>query len=278
MADVATDRVAPAIFISHGAGPMPLLNPASDPNHGPTRTFFEQVAPQWLGLHDPATKPAAIVLVTAHWEENVVNISSGTSHELYFDYYGFPRPAYSVRYDAPGSPELAEKIKLLLTEANIEAQLNPKRGWDHGVFVPMKLIHPSADVPIVQVSLARSLDPQLHFRIGQALAQLRQDNIAIVGSGMSFHGGRGSSQVKNHSKNFLLALSGACSKTSVEERGEALKGWASMPYARECHPREEHLIPLHVVAGAAGEGRVKTHDIKSASSEITIRCFGWGQP
>ncbi|CAK4069303.1 unnamed protein product [Aphanomyces euteiches] len=276
MVNTAVCRVAPAVFVNHGGGPMPYLVTVTDPEQGPTRAFLENVASQWLGLNDPATKPAAIVLVTAHWEENVVTISSSEKHELLYDYYGFPPEAYNLKYDAPGSPSLAQKIKSLLTDASIPSQLNPTRGWDHGVFIPMKLIYPAADIPIVQVSLANSLDPDLHFRLGQALAPLRQENIAIVGSGMSFHSFRPTSQVKVQTKDFTDALNAASAKTSVEERGEALKAWKSFPHARACHPREEHLIPLHVVAGAAGEGSVTTYDIENPFWNNFVRSFGWG--
>ncbi|KAF0693057.1 Aste57867_15928 [Aphanomyces stellatus] len=266
-------KKAVAVFVNHGAGPLPVLMPATDPDHGPTRIFLEQVAPQWLGLNDPATKPTAIILVTAHWEESVVTISSGKSHNLLYDYHGFPAPAYSISYKARGSPAIADKIQSLLTAANIPSKLDPKRGWDHGVFVPMKLINPTEDVPIVQMSVVAGWDPALHYHIGQALASLRDENIAIVGSGATFHPSQAVSNMEKKAKRFNDALAKACAKTSADERGEALTAWTSLPHARDCHQREEHLIPLHVVAGAGGDGASTSH--KNGSSGM-YRSFAWG--
>ncbi|KAF0684415.1 hypothetical protein As57867_023526, partial [Aphanomyces stellatus] len=181
MVQAVIRRKAPAIFVNHGAGPLPLLKPVTDPDHGPTRAFLEQVAPQWLGLKDLATKPAAIVVVTAHWETiPEVTISSGESHDLLYDYYGFPSDAYSISYKAKGSPAVAQKIHDLLSQASIPSKLDATRGWDHGTFVPMKLINPEEDIPVVQMSVVGSWDPAHHLRIGQVLAALRDENIAIL--------------------------------------------------------------------------------------------------
>ncbi|KAF0691135.1 hypothetical protein As57867_017519, partial [Aphanomyces stellatus] len=266
-------RKAPAVFVNHGAGPFPILKPITDPRHGSTRAFLENVAPQWLGLKDPATKPAAIVLVSAHFEEAVVTISSGEAHDLYYDYYGFPDEAYSLTYKAKGSPVIAQNIQTLLAAANIPSQLDPSRGWDHGVFVPMKLIHPDEDIPIIQMSVVAGLDPALHYRIGQALASLREENIAIVGSGATFHPSRGTDDIEKKAKLFNDALVDACSKSDAVERYEALKSWASLPHARDCHQREEHLIPLHVIAGAGGDGPATSYDI---TGNGMFRSVGWG--
>ncbi|RHY86642.1 hypothetical protein DYB37_000326 [Aphanomyces astaci] len=266
-------RKAPAVFVNHGAGPFPILKPIDDPRHGSTRAFLERVAPKWLGLDDPATKPAAIVLVTAHWEESVVSISSGESHELYYDYYGFPDEAYSLTYKAKGSPAIAHQIHALLAATNIPSKLDPSRGWDHGVFVPMKLIHPAEDIPIVQVSVVAGLDPDLHLRIGQALASLRDENIAIVGSGATFHPSHRTDDSETKAKLFNDALVEASSKPTAVDRHEALKAWAALPHARDCHQREEHLIPLHVIAGAGGDGPATSYDI---TGNGMFRSVGWG--
>ncbi|RHY30842.1 hypothetical protein DYB32_003984 [Aphanomyces invadans] len=269
-------RRAPAIFVNHGAGPLPILRPVTDPDHGTARTFLEQTAPQWLGLHGHDTKPSAIVLVTAHWESSTVAISSGASHKLLFDYSGFPAEAYALTYNAPGSPAIARQIHDLLNAQNIPSKLDAAREWDHGVFVPMKLIHPAADIPIVQVSVVRGSDPDLHFRIGEALAPLRDQNIAIVGSGMSYHSFHGQGNIFQKSKVFSDALVEACGIPDVAGRGAALKAWESMPNARDCHPREEHLMPLHVVAGAGGAGALTSTDfVSSMFAPIHLVAMGW---
>ncbi|RHY05096.1 hypothetical protein DYB36_006753 [Aphanomyces astaci] len=270
-------RRAPAIFVNHGAGPLPVLMPVTDPDHGTARAFLEQVTPAWLGLNDVDTRPSAIVLVTAHWEESTVAISSGASHPLLYDYGGFPKEAYALTYNAKGSPAIAHKIHALLTAQNIPSKLDPTRGWDHGLFVPMKLINPAEDIPIVQLSVVRGSDPDLHFRIGEALAPLRDENIAILGSGMSYHSFHGRGNLVAQSKAFNDALVKACAHVDVQARGEALKAWEAMPGARECHPREEHLIPLHVIAGAAGHDALTSKDILSTMFEpVRLVSMGWG--
>ncbi|KDO16515.1 hypothetical protein SPRG_17967 [Saprolegnia parasitica CBS 223.65] len=251
MATCAAVRAA-AVFANHGAGPFPILKPSTDPNHGPTRLFLETKIPELLSLNDPTKRPKAIVIVTAHWEEPFVAISSGASHDLLYDYYGFPQEAYSLTYKAPGSPEIAQKIHQLLKDANIVSRLDPTRGWDHGTFVPLKLIHPDEDIPIIQVSVVAGLDPIHHFKIGQVLSVLRDENIAIVGSGATFHPSRGTSDLENKARKFNVALTEAVLEADVEDRRQALANWATLPHARDCHQREEHLIPLHVIAGAGG--------------------------
>ncbi|OQR99558.1 extradiol ring-cleavage dioxygenase class III protein subunit B [Achlya hypogyna] len=252
---------AASVYANHGAGPFPILKPATDPNHGPTRHFLETKIPELLGLNDPATRPKAIVVVTAHWEEPYVGISSAESHPLLYDYYGFPDEAYTVTYKAKGAPAIAEKIHQLLSAANIASKLDAERGWDHGTFVPLKLIRPEEDIPIVQISVVAGLDPVLHFKIGQVLSVLRDENIAIVGSGASFHPSRGSADIENKARKFNVALRGAALATDVDARGKALAQWAALPHARDCHQREEHLIPLHVVAGAGADDAGQAFDV-----------------
>ncbi|OQS04284.1 4,5-DOPA dioxygenase extradiol-like [Thraustotheca clavata] len=260
MATCAAIRAA-AVFANHGAGPFPILRPATDPNHGPTRRFLEVNTRELLGLNDPTTRPKAIVIVTAHWEEPYVAISSGETHPLLYDYYGFPDEAYSLTYKAKGSPEIAQKIHKLLTDANIISRLNPTRGWDHGTFVPLKLINPAEDVPIVQVSVVAGMDPKLHFKLGQLLSTLRDENVAILGSGATFHPSRRESDHENKGRKFNQALTQAALAPTADDRNNALSKWASFPHARECHHREEHLIPLHVIAGAGGDDSGEAFDV-----------------
>ncbi|KAF0694928.1 hypothetical protein As57867_014156, partial [Aphanomyces stellatus] len=215
----------------------------------------------------------AIVVVTAHWETiPEVTISSGESHDLLYDYYGFPSDAYSISYKAKGSPAVAQKIHDLLSQASIPSKLDATRGWDHGTFVPMKLINPEEDIPVVQMSVVGSWDPAHHLRIGQVLAALRDENIAILGSGMSYHP-TGFRLVMDNAKPFGEALVAACAKTDAAARGQALTKWESFPKARKCHQREEHLVPLFVVAGAGGDGNVETVDVYDNG---VFKAFGWG--
>lgn len=172
--------LAPAIFVNHGGGPLPLLG---DRDHLPLTKFLKDDIHNYISLKDVK----AIILVTAHWEEPKVAISSGKHHPLYFDYYGFPAESYKYTYDAPGDPELARRVHNQLKKAGIDSKLDDQRGWDHGVFVPMKLINPAANIPIVQMSVLSDQDPERHYRIGQVLKKFRKDGVAILGSGMSYH-------------------------------------------------------------------------------------------
>ncbi|EQC38387.1 hypothetical protein SDRG_04099 [Saprolegnia diclina VS20] len=268
-----TSKRAGAIFVNHGAGPLPLLRPVSDPDHGSTRRFMEVDTPKLLGLEDAATRPRAIVVVSAHWQDDRIQISSGASHDLLYDYYNFPDEAYKVTYKAPGSPEIAQKIHALLAQASIPSNLDPTRGWDHGTFVPMKLIRPQEDIPIVQVSVVAGWDPVLHFKIGQVLSVLRNENIAIIGSGMSFHPNWGTPvtpETEDHARAFVRELTSVVLQPSIVARGDALAKWEALPFARECHQKDEHLIPLMVVAGAGGEGSAQAFDVHKGMYEAFV--------
>lgn len=233
------------------SGPSFFLNSPgrfSDIGHGSESEKSLQAVPrQLLSNH----KPKAILLVSAHWEESdAVHITSRDSYDkLMYDYYGFPAEAYKIEYKAPGNSQLASQVKELLTGKGITSVLDNKRDWDHGVFVPLKVMYPEADIPIVQISLLASLNPRSHIEIGKALAPLRDEGVLIVGSGFMTHN---FNPVKAGSHAFVKALVPLLTKSTPEEREKGLLNWASLPGARESHAREEHLIPLHVVAGAAG--------------------------
>lgn len=245
----------PTLYIPHGGGPCFFM----DWTLGPADTWDKMEG--WLrGLAASLPRrPKAIVVFSAHWEENKVGITSGSAPPLIYDYYGFPPHTYELTYPAPGEPALAGKILGLLDEAGISGYLDSKRGFDHGVFIPFLLIYPEADVPIVQVSLKSSLDATEHLALGAALKPLRDDDFLLVGSGMSFHNMdilmRGG-DAHQSSEQFDAWLIEAC-EAAAPERNRALGDWQSAPAARQAHPREEHLLPLMVIAGAAGEDRGK---------------------
>ena len=174
---------------------------------------------------------------------------------MIYDYSGFPPHTYQLRYDAPGSPALAQQIRDLLADAKFPVRLDPQRGWDHGVFIPLKLIYPDADIPVVQLSLKAGLSPAEHIKVGLALGRLRKQGVLIVGSGMSYHNLRGfrpGEQVEA-SDQFDRWLTEAVTAPTAQVRNEKLLRWQTAPAARQAHPREEHLIPLMVAAGAAGQ-------------------------
>lgn len=187
-------------------------------------------------------------------------MTTGVSPSLIYDYYGFPPESYRLQYAAPGAPELGFRVARLLRSAGIACNEDDKRGFDHGVFVPLMLSYPDAKIPVVQLSLASSLDPELHIRIGEALRPLRQEGVLIFASGMSFHnlpvllrGDRSSSKIDSQSIAFDNFLTEVATNTDCPyaERRNKLIEWESGPGARYAHPREEHLLPLMVAFGAA---------------------------
>jgi aromatic ring-opening dioxygenase catalytic subunit (LigB family) len=202
--------------------------------------------------------PSAILVISAHWEEASPTITSGEFPPLIYDYYGFPEESYAIQYPAPGNPPLAEETLRLLTRAGIEARLDGTRGFDHGLFVPLKIMFPAANIPCIQLSLVSGLEPAAHLGIGRALSGLRTQNVLVLGSGFSFHNMQAffSSQDASDPRNeaFHDWLGETCTNRSLtrEEREQRLTGWEAAPHARYCHPREEHLLPLHVCCGLAG--------------------------
>jgi aromatic ring-opening dioxygenase catalytic subunit (LigB family) len=199
-------------------------------------------------------RPDAILLVSGHWETEGFAFTASPQPPLIYDYYGFPPHTYELRYDVSGDPGLAGRASALLTGAGLAASIDPERGLDHGVFVPLKVAWPDADVPVVEMSVDRGLDPRLHIKAGRALAPLRDQNVLIVGSGMSYHNMRGYGDPRSTppSQAFDRWLVAAV-EADAGARADLLTHWAEAPGGRSSHPREEHLIPLMVAAGA-GDG------------------------
>ena len=239
-----TETRLPSAYISHGGGPCFFMD--WDPPH------------EWDGLREalaslipnlPAT-PRAILVVTAHWETEVFTVASGEAPGLIYDYGGFPAHTYQLTHPAPGDPALAAEIDALLTAAGIEHRLDDTHGWDHGVFIPLKVIDPQARIPIVAMSVRGDLDQVAHLELGRALAPLRGQGVLIIGSGFSFHNfakfGAPEAQVFDDWLQEMMT-------SDATTRWDALAHWSDAPTARIAHAREEHLIPLMVAAGAADD-------------------------
>lgn len=235
----------PAFYIPHGGGPC---------------FFMDDPQRIWTGMGDflrslprqLSAAPTAILLVSAHWETDGFAFTGAQRPSLIFDYYGFPPHTYQLRWEAPGAPDVARKAASLLTGAGLAARVDASRGLDHGVFVPMMLAFPDADVPVVEMSVERGLDPSLHLAAGRALTPLRDAGVLIIASGMSFHNMRayGDPRFSAPSEAFDAWLSDAIAQPA-QSRATLLADWEAAPFARLCHPEEEHLIPLMVAAGAA---------------------------
>mgnify|MGYP001157868840 FL=1 len=235
------------LYVSHGGGPLPLFG---DPGHAKMIDFMR-------GLSGKIGKPDAILVFSAHWEESVPTILGTANPPLLYDYYGFPDEAYSLQYALPGNPELARRIHAMFSDAGIDSKIDTVRGFDHGVFVPLMLMQPEGTIPTIQISLIKGLDPARHIAMGKALKGLLQENILIIGSGFSFHNMRQFSRNAGSiadPKNDLFqdSLIEYCTKrTSAKDIEAGLAGWEHIPGARYCHPREEHVLPLHVCFGLA---------------------------
>ncbi len=239
----------PTIYIPHGGGPWPFVDV-----FGPKEEWAPLEAYLRSLIASLPRRPRALLVVSAHWEEASVTLMTNPHPPMLYDYSGFPPAAYELTWPAPGALELAPRVRTLLEGAGLVVREDATRGFDHGTFIPMMLAAPDADIPVLQVSLLSSLEPEAHLRLGRALAPLRDDGVLIIGSGNSYHNMRGfghpASAEPSRAFDTWLGESIALGREAREER---LRHWKRAPSAAHCHPREEHLLPLHVVAGAAGD-------------------------
>lgn len=240
----------PAFFLSHGGGPWPWVDGMKD--------MFARTAHEFAAL--PARLPArpkAVLVITGHWEAPEFSVSTAEHPPMDYDYSGFPEHTYRLKYPAPGSPALAQRVRGLLGEAGIASKDDPRRGFDHGTFVPLSLMYPQADMPVVLLSLKSSYDAAEHVRVGQAIGALRDEGILIIGSGLTYHNmsGFGRAASTPVAEAFEKYLENAISQQDPEARNRMLVDWEAAPAARLAHPREDHLLPLMVVSGAAGSDR-----------------------
>ena len=241
----------PVVFVPHGGGPWPFVEMGFPPDDVATLAGYLR------SVRDlPPEPPRALLVGSAHWEAPVPTVMTSPHPPMLYDYYGFPPESYAITWPAPGSPELAAQVQRLLAGAGIDTAADATRGYDHGTFVPLKLTYPEAGVPAVQLSLKEGLDPSEHIAIGRALQPLRDDGVFIVASGMTFHNLRAfrDPRAKPVSEAFDAWLRESL-VLDAGARNQRLAHWTTAPAARAAHPREEHLIPLMVAAGAAGEDR-----------------------
>ncbi len=234
----------PTYFISHGGGPWPWVDDMRRTFATLESSFHEMVAE----LGQP---PKAVLMVSGHWETDALRVMAADSPGMEYDYFGFPAHTYKVTYKAPGAPDLAAQVQRLLAGAGINATLDHTQGYDHGTFVPMEIMYPNADVPLIQLSILKDYDPAAHFAIGRALASLRDEGVLIIGSGLSFHNLKlFGPKAKVPSEAFDHWLGDALMQ-APDQRTPRILNWESAPYARVCHAQEDHLVPLFVALGAA---------------------------
>jgi aromatic ring-opening dioxygenase catalytic subunit (LigB family) len=262
----------PTIYLPHGGGPWPFVDLGNlfSREEGDGLAAYLKEIPANL-----PERPTAMVVVSAHWEAPVPTVMTSPRPPMLYDYYGFPPEAYRITWPAPGQPEVAGRVRSLLEGAGFKTAEDTQRGFDHGTFVPLKLTYPNADVPTVQLSLEEGLDPARHLAIGRALAPLREEGVLLVGSGMSYHNLR--ALMRHSVAGESVVFDDWLKRIAVGEasaRDRELVQWANAPGARQSHPREEHLLPLMVMAGAGGADRGHVpYSGKFAGANITAVHF-----
>jgi 4,5-DOPA dioxygenase extradiol len=258
----------PSLFLSHGAPTLPLTDT-------PARTFLQQ-------LGHTFERPKAILVISAHWETAVPTVNAVDSNETIHDFGGFPRALYDLRYPAPGSPTFAARVAERLRAGGFDCNVDRRRGLDHGAWVPLSLVYPQADIPVLQLSVQPHLGPEHHLRVGRALAPLRDEGVLIIGSGSFTHD---LSEFRGHNPNdlapnwvnsfadwFDAALAKGQIDVVIDYRRRA-------PFATKNHPTEEHLLPLYAALGAAGENaRAKRLHASSTYSVLRMDVYAFQAP
>ena len=262
----------PTYFISHGGGPWTHMKDQQGRMYDALEASLKDI-PRQIGR-----KPKAVLMVSGHWEEPEFTVMTGERPPMLYDYYGFPPHTYRIRYDAPGSPAVAARVRELLQEGGLPARENRERGFDHGTFVPMFAVYPDADVPVVQLSVKNGYDPATHLAAGRALAPLREEGVLIVGSGLSYHNLRHMGPAaRDVSKAFDGWLQETLVRADPAERSRRLMQWDRAPAARVAHPQEDHLIPLMVAVGAAeGERASLVYHEDAFFGGVAVSSFRFG--
>lgn len=238
----------PTFYLSHGGGPWPYMDQETRRPYATLEQSLRELPGQL------PRQPEAILIVSGHWEERDFAVMASAAPSMVYDYGGFPEEMYHIRYPAAGSPQLALRAHSLIQQAKLPVRLDAERGFDHGTYSLLAVTHPQADIPVFQVSLRANYDPQTHLRLGRALAPLRDEGVLIIGSGSSYHNLRrffGPRVRRADAAQFDGWLRETLVESSPAQRSERLLDWEYAPAAREAHPREDHLMPLHVVVGAA---------------------------
>ena len=254
----------PVVFVSHGAPDALLKAP-------------DAVA-CWAKIGQLIPKPAAILVVSAHWEASQATVSLSALPETIYDFSGFSPELYRMQYRAPGAPALAERVAALLSTAGLASDSSPNRGLDHGAWVPLSAMYPQASVPVAQVSLVRNADPAAHFKLGQALAPLREEGVLIVNSGAITHnfawldwraGADKAPLPQAEIFNDWVAARLAAQDIS------ALLNYRAASYGAESHPSEEHFLPLFVALGAAKGSTPQRYRSRFSYAALSMDAYLW---
>ncbi|HEV2539694.1 MAG TPA: class III extradiol ring-cleavage dioxygenase [Frateuria sp.] len=231
----------PSLYISHGS-PMTALQPG-------------RVRERLSGLAAALPRPRAIVIATAHWLSAQPQVGGAQAPKTVHDFFGFPPALYEIRYPAPGAPTLAARVVELISQAGLAATLDSWHGLDHGAWVPLRLLYPEADIPVVPISIQHAQGPAHHLALGRALAPLREDGVLVIGSGSITHNlgdlrmGYGAEREAPYVRPFVDWVE---QRLAAGELEALLDYRRQAPFAQRAHPTDEHLLPLFVALGAAG--------------------------
>ena len=232
----------PSFYVSHGS-PMTALHPGL-------------VGKRLAGIAAELPRPKAVVIATAHWLAHQPSVGGATQPETVHDFYGFPRELFEVQYPAPGAPEVAAQVMQLLDRAGLAPRLDPTHGLDHGAWVPLRLLYPHADVPVVPLSIQPHLGPAHQYAVGRALAPLREQGVLVIGSGSithNLHDFRAGYSETNEAPYLRPFIGWIEQKIKAGDIDALLDYRRQAPGAARAHPTDEHLLPLYVALGAAGE-------------------------
>jgi aromatic ring-opening dioxygenase catalytic subunit (LigB family) len=262
----------PTYFISHGGGPWPWMKEQMGGAYDHLEASLARMPA------DIGATPRAVLMLSAHWEEPRFTVQTHAQPPMLYDYGGFPEFTYHIQYPAPGAPDVAGRVRELLAAAGIESAEDAARGFDHGMFAPMAVIWPRADMPTVQLSLKKGLAPDEHLALGRALAPLRDEGILIVGSGLSYHNLRAFGPAAHApSAAFDAWLEDTLAIADAATRARTLAAWERAPSARLAHPREEHLLPLMVALGAAEhDAATRVYHERDFFGGITVSSYRFG--
>ena len=258
----------PTVYLCHGGGPWPWMQ-------GPLRQMLHRLEQGLRAL--PAqlpARPSAIVVVSSHWEAPAFSFTAAAAPGMVYDFQGFPPETYRIRYASPGAPALASWAAELLRAAGLDAALSATQGYDHSTYSLLQPMLPEADIPVVQMSIQRSMRAEDHLRAGAALAPLRDENILLIGSGMSVHE-RGP-LMATASPPFDQWLNDAVLSGTGRRRWQALAAWEQAPHARDVHPSADHLLPLMVAAGAAQQDSAHCIYREKLLGTVAVSSFRFG--
>jgi aromatic ring-opening dioxygenase catalytic subunit (LigB family) len=271
MNDPTASRL-PTYYISHGGGPWPWIKDQMPFDMSVLEKSLQDIP------NEIDTTPRAVLVVSAHWEAPTFTVQTNPKPGMVYDYGGFPEFTYHIQYPAPGAPDVAGRVTELLANAGIANGQDPQRGYDHGMFAPMYAMYPEADVPMVQLSILHSYDPEAHLAAGRALAPLRDEGVLIIGSGLSYHNlGLMGPAAEQPSREFDDWLTETLVDSNPKDRSDRLRSWEAAPSARVAHPREDHLLPLMVAVGAAeSEVAERGYHEQAMGGSVTASSYRFG--